>query len=182
VALVTQAMAEMRHPAIPPTGKRPRIASDRNLVNDDDLLATGYGRCGEQARISVRLCQACNIPARIIHLFYSNKRSGHTVIEFHADGRWIMADGSWRCVFPGPDGKLMSAAQCHDGGEGQRYCGMAYEKRMHQIAELPPDQLVDKHRTPEQARKYYSSLAAEELARKMGTFGMINHPLPAAGK
>jgi len=72
------------------------------LINPDDLLATGFARCGEQAAFAVRLCQTCNIPARIIHLFYSNDPSGHTIIEFYADGHWILGDSSWLTVFPGP--------------------------------------------------------------------------------
>jgi len=60
----------------------------------------------------------------LIFLFYSNPPSGHVIAEFHADGRWCMADASYLCVFPDADGRLMSAAECH--GPGKMRAGEVY--------------------------------------------------------
>ena len=77
----------------PTTGLDPR--SRRTI-----LLKSGAGWCNEQAHVFVRLCQVADIPAHMVFLFYADNRSGHVVAEFHADGRWAMADTSWLCVFP----------------------------------------------------------------------------------
>jgi len=114
MALLTRAMpALLRHPGIPPLG-RP-VPPDRNL-DDEALLESGSGWCNEQARVFIRLCQVMGIPARMIHLFGQN----HTIAEFYAEDRWIMADTSYFFAVPGKDGTWLSAAACHDRGEGQR--------------------------------------------------------------
>ena len=177
MARLTKALPELcKHPTIPPRGGNCR--ADRDL-NDEALLTSGSGWCNEQARVFVRLCQVCGIPARIVHLFYSDNRSGHTLAEFHADGRWAMADVSWFCVFPGKDGKLLSAAQCHDRGHGQESAGIAYVKRFRQIAELSDEQLhVKGPKEAERLRKELLSTTPEQAANKLSSFGIINYPLP----
>ena len=181
VTLLLKAVPQVKHPTMAPVG--PPVVASRN-ADDESLLNSGLGWCNEQARVFVRFCQVCGIPARIVHLFYSDKKTGHTIAEFYADGAWHMADASWFCVFPGPDGKLMSAAQCHDKGEGQKYCGIAYEKRFREIAKLPDALLVgeqDKRKDPQaaaKARKEFETTTAQQLADKMGDFAFINYPLP----
>ena len=161
-------MNYMRNPCVPPLGKD--VKTDRNL-DDEALLASGSGWCNEQTRVFIRLCQVSNIPARIIQLFYSDTTTGHCVPEFYADGRWCMADATWFCVFPGADGKLLSAAQCHDKGEGQKYCGIAYHKRFKVLIKLADDlKVVSRDRS-------VWALPPEQLANRMNCFGVINYPL-----
>src|SRR6185369_9136064 len=95
-----------RHPKMPPRASS--VRADRNL-DDEALLASGCGWCNEQTRVFVRLCQVAGIPARIVHLFGQN----HTVAEFHADGRWALADATNIFVVPAREGteRLLSAAQ-----------------------------------------------------------------------
>lgn len=173
-ALLIRAMLDVfRHPTMPPCGKPCR--ADRALL-DEDLLATGTGFCNEQARVFVRLCQVAGIPARIVFLFYSDGRTGHVVAEFFADGRWAMADTSWYCVFPDKDGRLLSAAECHDGGTGQACADAAYKARFAELLKMTDAELGG--RNPARQRK---SLAAKaESPDKLGTFGLLNYPLPAA--
>jgi hypothetical protein len=178
LVLLFQGGARLRHPSIPPCG--PRISPGRNL-DDESLLESGLAWCNEQARVFVRLCQVCNIPARIIQIFYADHKSGHCIAEFHAGGRWRMADASWLCVFPGPDGELLSAAECHDRGEGQRSCGLAYYRRQQELLSLPDRDLsVGGACSPSDWRKRVASETAGFLADKMGVFGVINYPLPSA--
>ena len=81
------------------------------------------------------------IPARLIFLFYSDN-DGHVIAEFYADGRWCMADSSWGCVFPGADGKLMSAAQCHADAASKHRVQEAYLARARAVATATDAHLV----------------------------------------
>jgi hypothetical protein len=174
VALLKAMPHFFRHPTMPPCG--PAVKADRNLDDADGaLLATGSGWCNEQARVFIRLCQVAGIPARLIHLFGQN----HTVAEFHADGRWIMADASNFFVAPGSDGKLLSVAQCHDGGEGQRAYALARHRRIQEMLAMSDQELG--FATPEQARRWREANAGfsvDELAAREVGFGVINYPLP----
>jgi hypothetical protein len=191
VALLVRAMpAEMRHPTMAPLG--PGCRADRNLL-DEPLLSSGTGFCNEQARVFVRLCQAADIPARLVFLFYADKRTGHTIAEFHADGKWCMADASWFCVFPGADGKLMSAAECHDPANG-KWVAKAYRERFDRIVALDDEALVGLHvkasadrekQVADRAariRKEFAEKTEAYLATHLWQFGVVNYPLPPAAQ
>lgn len=183
LSLLTRGVPHVRHPIMPPCG--PNARSDRNL-DDESLLKSGIGACNEQTRVFIRLCQVCGIPARLIQLFYSDTNSGHCIAEFHVDGAWRMADASWFCVFPDANGRLLSAAECHDRGDGQKYAGLAYFKRFQELRALSPEELglgdenVAAHgETNLQNWQRISNRSAEELAAELHCFGVINYPLPA---
>ncbi len=173
VALLTKAMpAVFKHPGMPPCG--PPTRPDRGL-EDEAMLATGCGWCNEQARIFIRLCQVSGIQARMVHLFGQN----HTIAEFHADGRWALADASNFFVAAGADGKLLSAAQCHDRGAGQRAYAEAKQRRMQELVKLP-DEVLNLG-TPEATQKWREQTAkpfADELATRVCGFAVVNYPLP----
>lgn len=171
VALVKAVPTLLRHPTMPPLG--PPVAPDRNL-GDGALLATGCGFCNEQARVFIRLCQVLGIPARMVHLL----GQGHTVAEFHAGGRWVLADASNAFVAAGSDGGLLSAAQCHDRGEGQRAYAKAKERRLRELAELPDSELGRDAASAARCREAYRRPLAAELAGQELAFGVINYPLP----
>jgi len=176
VALLKSGASRVKHPQGPPCGTQ--VPADRNL-EDEALLASGAGWCNEQARVFIRLCQVCNIPARIIQLFYSDEKTGHCIAEFYADGRWCMADATCFCVFPGEDGQLLSAAECHDGGRNQEYCGRAYEKRWAELLALSDEEV--NFPDAEQTRGWRERLKSEDarlLADKHYYFAVINYPLP----
>ena len=176
MAFLQRGASRMKHPDAVPCGQW--VEPDRNL-DEEALLASECGWCNEQARIFIRLCQVCNIPARLIHLFYSDEKSGHTVAEFYADGHWCMADATWLCVFPDETGRLLSAAECHDGGPGQRLCGISYAKRWKELLALSDQDTNLK--TPEITREWRTRIGSEtadSLAAKQYYFAIINHPLP----
>jgi hypothetical protein len=172
VAMLTQVFGtRLKHPTVVPKG--PNVPANRDAT-DDQLLASGCGWCNEQARVFVRLCQSCNIPARIIHLFYADDKTGHTVAEFYADGRWVMADASYVCVFPGKDGRLMSAVQCHEK-ENLPLIAEVYSKRLEVIAQMPDEQLG----SAEDAADFRANRPTHAAyIASLKTFAMINHPLP----
>ncbi|MEI6425418.1 MAG: transglutaminase domain-containing protein [Lentisphaerota bacterium] len=176
IALLLKGVARVKHPFMVPCGAD--VSSDRSC-DDESLLKSGLGWCNEQARVFIRLCQVNNMPARLIHLFYSDKKTGHCISEFYADGRWCMADASWLCVFPGPDGRLLSAAQCHDGGEGQKYCGIAYYRRQQELLKLSDAELnLKSAECHVNWRQRIAAQTAEELASLLTFFAVINYPLP----
>ena len=191
LALLTRAIPELiAHPSIPPYS--PDVRSDRAL-SDDELLESGLGWCNEQARVFVRLCQIAGIPARLVFLFYSDN-DGHVIAEFYADGRWCMADSSWGCVFPGADGKLMSAAQCHADAASKHRVQEAYLARAREVAKATDVHLVGRRyagmtdatakaaKIAEHAADLRQNLRAGRATGKLGdflwAFGVMNMPLP----
>jgi hypothetical protein len=178
LALLTRGVTRVRHPYMPPCG--PNVPANRG-ASDDELLRSAAGWCNEQARVFIRLCQVRGIPARFVHQFYSDHTTGHCVAEFYADGRWCMADASWFCVFPGDDGRLLSAAQCHDRGAGQQAAGRAYRGRFDELLARPVSEL--NFPQPEHYdgwRRHWADLSATQLAAKLGYCAIINYPLPQA--
>lgn len=179
-ALLEKGATRVRHPYGPPCG--PIVGSDRNL-DDEALLRSGAGWCNEQARVFIRLCQVCGIPARIVQLFYSDMTTGHCIAECFADGRWCMADCSCFILFPDAGGRLQSAAECHDGGEGQLRCGRTYRRRMRALLALSDAEL--NFANPADNVRWRTKISRENesdeiRAAKMLHFGIVNYPLPPA--
>lgn len=175
LALLQRAMpVVMRHPKMPPLGQD--VGPDRNLM-DEALLASGSGWCNEQARVFVRLCQVAGLQGRIVHLFGQN----HTVAEFHADGRWVFVDASWLFVARSDDGELLSTADCHDHGPGQRAYAYAKKQRFDELLAMSDERLDIPAERSEQFRSKWREFDPEQIARREDiTFGVINNPLPAA--
>lgn len=189
-AFVTRALPELcGHPTIPPVA--PHCRTDRGLL-DEPLLASGRGFCNEQARVFVRLCQTRGIQARMVFLFYADKATGHTTAEFWTGEKWAMVDVSWHLVFPGPDGRLMSAGECH-GDQRQRLCmAVAYQARMRQIVAMDDETLCGRA-FPAGTRDRETAVRAkaaelrdyvrvrmpmERLTGHLWQFGILDYPLP----
>jgi hypothetical protein len=191
VALLTKAMpGKVMHPTDPPLGLKD-LPPDRGL-DDEDLLESGYGWCNEQARVFVRLCQVSGIPARMVFLQFGNGNggvgtNGHVIAEFYADGGWCMADASWFTVFPGFNGKLMSALQCHQPANSARV-GEAYIARWKELLTWTDDQLcghVFKGDTPAQSQITDAGREERNVLKnkiengyKHFIFSVLNYPLP----
>ena len=191
MALLTRAMPDLiAHPSIPPYSAD--VRPDR-AMGEDELLKSGLGWCNEQARVYARLCQAAGIPARLIFVFYSDN-DGHVISEFYADGRWCMADSSWGCVFPGADGKLMSAAQCFADAESKHRVQESYLARAREVAAFSDAILVGRRyadildaaarasKIAEHASDLRQNLRSGRASGKLGenlrAFGVMNMPLP----
>jgi len=194
LALLTKALPRVfMHPTMPPLG--PACRPNRAL-DDEALLQSGTGFCNEQARVFVRLCQVAKIPARMVYLFYSCGRGGHTVAEFYADSRWAMADASWFSVFPSGDGHLLSAVECHDSANG-KLVAKAYFARFQELLKIPDEELVGRHfpgspddpdrakklaAAAKRAREGLQSKTLDHLMTHLGQFGLLNYPLPEQAK
>jgi hypothetical protein len=191
LALLTRAMPEsILHPSIPPYG--PDCPPNR-AKSDEELLKSQTGWCNEQARVFVRLCQVAGIPARMIFLFYCDRKSGHVVAEFYADGRWSMVDSSWCCAFPDARGHLMSAAECHADSANRLLAGEAYLRRVQEVMHYPDVRLVGARlahiqgeaeradrirKDAEQTRQDLKGRTAKAMGEQLWAFGVMNYPLP----
>jgi hypothetical protein len=191
LALLTRGLpANILHPSIPPKGAD---CPPNRAMTEEELLRSRTGWCNEQARVFVRLCQVAGIPARMIFLFHADRKSGHVIAEFYADGRWAMADSSWYCVFPAADGHLMSAAECHQDGPNKRLAGEAYLKRAKEVVEYSDEDLVGRQFSQvkdeqerarkiaegaEQVRKSLREQTAKAAGEQLWAFGVMNYPLP----
>ncbi len=161
--------ALLRHPALPPY-KSLRV--DRNL-DEEQLVRSGEAWCSEQARVFVRLCQVAGIPARMVYLFYADNKNGHTIAEFHADGRWSMADATYFCAFPAADdGHLMSAAEAQEPGPKARDgVRAAYSQSFANLLAMSDAEMGG-------AAVRQEMIARQELVCTLGVFGVLNYPLP----
>jgi len=175
-------LAEIRdrvvHPEVPPASAP--VDAGRNF-SEVEILASGGGWCNEQARIFIRLCQISGIPARMVHYFYSNFRSGHTVAEYRDPAGWCLVDATYGCHYRTPNGLPLSAASCHDGGEGQKRYGEIMHQRIVELqqdaaAMIDPSALGRIARWLETNRDSTPSFQSSRLH----TYGVINYPLPPA--
>ncbi|MCG3149138.1 MAG: hypothetical protein PCFJNLEI_02597 [Verrucomicrobiae bacterium] len=140
-----------KHPTIPPFG--PVCPTNRGL-DDETLVRSGVGFCNEQARVFVRLCQVSGIPARLIFLFYADRKTGHTTAEYLRDGRWVFVDVSWRIEVAG-----LSTAECHGQPEVVR---RAYAARQQALSAVTPE----------------ARAMLETRRDEFWVFGVLNYPLP----
>ncbi len=165
--------AVFRHPTMPPLSDE-YAKPNRNLM-DEDLLASSAGPCNEQARVFIRLCQVAGLQARMVHLF----GQAHTLAEFYADGRWVMADVSFHFVPRDDEGNLLSAADCHDRGPGQRAYAESKRRRLQKMAEMSAAELNVSTESLERRRKQWQRFDADRIANSEEIyFGVINYPLP----
>lgn len=157
---LTQALP--KHPTIPPIG--PLCPTNRGL-DDAALLRSGVGFCNEQARVFVRLCQVSGIPARLIYLFYADRKTGHTTAEYLRDGRWVFVDVSWFIEVGG-----LSTAACHREPDLVR---RAYAERRQILAGMSDKELAGS--TPAAAAVRTMLQTRDD---QLWVFGVLNYPLP----
>ncbi len=74
-----------------------RLAYNRNL-DEEDLIASGYAWCNEQARLLCALTQIIGIPSRIVFAG-ARKGGGHVVVEVLTAQGWLLVDQSFGYLF-----------------------------------------------------------------------------------
>ena len=75
-----------------------RLPPDRNM-SEEQILASGYGWCNEQARLFCVLAQIGGIPARMVFGGCPEGGYGHVVAEALTPGGWMMVDQSFGYCF-----------------------------------------------------------------------------------
>lgn len=178
-ALLKKALpSEFRHSGTPPyLGSR--AAANRALL-DEDLLASGGGWCNEQARILIRLGQVMGLQGRIVHL----GGQSHTTAEMLVDGQWVLVDVSYYAIARDDAGNLLSAADCHDRGSGQRAWAKSLQRAVSRSLALEATAANSDPEAWEQRRenlrqRYVADEAVEALATNAKLYFMVmNTPLP----
>lgn len=189
--LVKHLVSTLPHPSGAPLASR-WVDAGRAL-DEDALLKSDVGWCNEQARVFIRMAQSQGIAARLVFLFYSNGWSSHAIAEAYADGKWVMADLSNAVVFPGKDGRLMSAREIHSCPENRLLAGEALKSGMKELLSLSDEELVGRRFadvSDPTERKDAIMKAANEIrvgmlsreenyfADSFKYFAVKNHPLP----
>ena len=104
-----------------------------------------------------------------------------------------MVDVSWYLLFPGPDGQLMSSAECHGNALQRAAMGKAYENRIRHLLTLDDEAMVGRAfppETPDRAAamaarcrqfraRFRTLLTPGQQASHLWHFGLLNYPLPA---
>ena len=164
------------HPCVPPIGDA--ISGDRNL-DEEALIASGTAWCNEQSRVFVRLCQAAGLPARLVHYFYSEFPAGHTVVEFHDGQRWCLTDVTYGVVFRGPDGQLLSTADCMGSEDGQALWQRVMDETVNHTLRLGRHLLAQGSALEAESQSLaLRRTICPELNRRLHTFAVMNYPLP----
>ena len=147
---------------------------------DEELLSSGGAWCNEQARVYIRLCQVAGLQGRIVHL----GGQSHTTAEVYADGQWVLVDVSYQFASRGEDGRLLSAAESHDGAEGQRGWAASKKGRYREIAEKPDEWLnVRDAEHGDRVRESFRDRGSHERQEALANsdriyFMVVNTPLP----
>ena len=79
-------------------------------LNYDQLLRA----CGTATNAFVNLSNISRVPARRLLLMGGNWSAKHVVAEVRLDGRWIVVDPTFRAVFRGVDGQLLTREELLD--------------------------------------------------------------------
>ncbi len=64
------------------------------LGTEEEILLGGYSMCHDASRCLITLCQVAGMGARMIIGLNDATRSGHTLTEIYAGGKWIVLDPS----------------------------------------------------------------------------------------
>lgn len=102
------------------------VPPDRAL-SEEELIASGWGWCNEQARVFVTLAQISGYPARMCSLFHKDEIHGHMTAEVYIEGKWSFVDPTFGgAVVELPDGSWASAKEISWERQAQEYADKAY--------------------------------------------------------
>ncbi|MFO7899443.1 MAG: transglutaminase domain-containing protein [Planctomycetota bacterium] len=107
--LVSWVPANVRHAA----GADP-APPDRALP-EEDIIASGWGWCNEQARVLAALAQTAGMPGRLVGIYSVDPPRGHMSTELYVESKWSWACPTHGCVVTLPDGTWASAAEIWKG-------------------------------------------------------------------
>jgi hypothetical protein len=118
-----------------------RLAYNRNL-DEEGLIASGYGWCNEQARLLCALTQIIGITSRLVFAA-ARKGGGHVVVEILTSQGWLLIDQSFGYLFIN-NGKITDAYNVWHNKENREYFEPVYKKLCEKLTqELGEDILKD---------------------------------------
>ena len=80
-----------------------------------DQITTGRGWCDQMSDIFIRLADSHNIPANIVHAYYDDGRTGHTVATAFLDKEWRVVDPLYDLTFINNNNKRATAREICSG-------------------------------------------------------------------
>ncbi|MEI8248415.1 MAG: transglutaminase-like domain-containing protein [Lentisphaerota bacterium] len=101
-----------------------KLACNRNL-NEEDLIASGFGWCNEQARLLCALTQVVGIPSRLVFAA-ARKGGGHVVVEALTSNGWLLIDQSFCYLFIN-NGKIVDAYNVWHNKQNRNYFESGYK-------------------------------------------------------
>lgn len=107
-----------------------KLACNRNL-NEEDLIASGYAWCNEQARLLCTLTQIIGITSRLVFAG-ARKGGGHVVVEVLTAKGWLLADQSFGYLFIN-NGKIVDAYNVWHNKKNHDYFKPVYKKLCAQL-------------------------------------------------
>lgn len=102
-----------------------RLAYSRNL-NEENLIASRYAWCNEQARVLCALTQIIGIPSRLVFAS-ARKGGGHVVVEVLTSKGWLLIDESFGYLFINK-GKTVDAYNVWHNKDNRDYFEPVYKK------------------------------------------------------
>jgi transglutaminase-like putative cysteine protease len=80
-------------------------------ISVEEIIASGWGWCNEQARVAVELARTAGVPGRLVAMYSLEENTGHMTAELYVEGKWSWVCTTHDCVVPLPDGSWASAAE-----------------------------------------------------------------------
>ncbi len=102
-----------------------RLSYNRNL-SEEELIASGYAWCNEQARLLCALTQIIGAPSRFVFAA-ARKGGGHVVVEVLTSKGWLLVDQSFGYLFIN-HGKIVDAYNVWHNKKNRDYFAPVYKK------------------------------------------------------
>lgn len=101
--------------------------ADRALP-EEEIIASGWGWCNEQARVLVALAQTVGVPGRLVGIYNSEKPKGHMTTELYVEGKWSWICATSGCIVTLPDGAWASVAEIWGDPEVRALFAVEWER------------------------------------------------------
>lgn len=102
-----------------------KLAVNRNL-KEEELIASGYAWCNEQARLLCALTQVIGMPSRLVFVG-ARSGEGHVVVEVLTSRGWLLVDESFGFLFIN-DGRVVDAYNVWHNKKNREYFGPVYKR------------------------------------------------------
>lgn len=117
-----------------------RLACNRNLI-EEDLIASGYAWCNEQARLLCALTQIIGIPSRLVFAG-TRKGGGHVVVEVLTSSGWLLVDQSFCYLFIN-NSKIVDANNVWHNKQNREYFEPVYKNLCAQLTKDLGDVILE---------------------------------------
>ncbi len=118
-----------------------RLPTARAL-DEEGVIASGYGWCNEQARVFCALTQVAGIPSRLVFAANLKEHYGHVICEALLPDGWLAVDESFAFLFL-RDGKPVRAADIYRDAACREYFTPRYRAICQELIETLGADILD---------------------------------------